>query len=203
MKIYSHEELPQGEQAWLDIRKGKLTSSHATAVATAKTGLKTYCYEIVLKMFSSGENEGYTNEHMQRGNDLEDEARAIFELETGHKVVQVGFIEENERIGSSPDGLIDDDGLIEIKCKSDKNFVEQAIEGVDGIESNYRWQMQDQMLVSGRKWCYFVCYNPNFKEPLLIYRIERDEEMIEKLKLGKIKGVAMINEYVKKFNGRT
>jgi putative phage-type endonuclease len=179
MKIHNIE---QRTEEWFAIKKGKLGASHAQAIATAGKGLETYIIELMAEYYSIAPKESYTNEHMERGNELEAQARAIYELETGNEVEEVGFIELDEYVGCSPDGMVGEDGLIEIKCPSDKVYLQYLLD--DKIDSGYMWQMQMQMLICDRKWCDYVCYNPNFEKSIVIARVKLDGESIDKLSKG-------------------
>jgi putative phage-type endonuclease len=192
MKIHNIE---QGTPEWHEIRKGKMTASHAQEIGNNGKGLDTYITKLMAKYFSNGEEEGYTNENMQRGIELEDQARSIYELETGNIVDQVGFVELDNFVGCSPDGLIGEDGGLEIKCKGDLNHFKNILDE-NAIESKYIWQIQMNLLVTGRKWWDYVSYNPNFKKSLVIVRIKPDEEMHEKLLDGFEKGVGKITEII-------
>lgn len=192
--------LEQCSPEWFEIRKLKMTASNATPIGANGAGLKTYILDLVAEHLSSAEPERYTNEHIERGNALEADARMVYELETGRKVEQVGFITSGDYVGCSPDGLVGDDGLVEIKCKSDKNHLKQLLEGEKGIESAYKNQMQMQMFVTGRKWCDFVCYNPNFEKCIYIHRIEVDEKYQAKLVEGLKTGEKMIKEMLESYN---
>jgi len=172
----------QGSPEWFSIRKGKLTASNAQAIATAGKGLETLVYDILAEKYSSAIPVSYTNEDMERGHELEEAARQIYELERGVKIEQVGFVELDEYTGASPDGLIGTDGLVEIKCKKDSVYLRALIE--NDIDSKYKWQLQMQLLVTGRGWVDFVDYCPNFTKSMNITRIEKDPEMQEKLKIG-------------------
>jgi len=187
MKIHNIE---QQTPEWYEIRKGKMTSSNATCIGNAGNGLETYAKEIVLEMFTSAEKEHFTSRDIERGNELEPMARELYEFETGLHVEEVGFIELDEHTGASTDGLIDDDGVWECKSPSDKEYFEILL--TDKIKSDYIWQVQMEMLVADRKWADLTFYNPNFKKSMLIYRIERDEEKIEKLRIGIEKGKQLI-----------
>lgn len=194
--------LKQGSKEWFDARKLKMTASKATAIANCGSGLETYIYEICADFFSKSELEKYSNDDMERGNILESEARSIYEFETGNLVKEVGFCLYDEFSGCSPDGLVKDDGLVEFKCKNDKNHLKQIIEGKKAIESSYMWQMQMQMLVTGRNWCDFVCYNPNFEKHTLIFRIYADEEKQNKIKEGIEKGRNIIKSIMDKMKNK-
>lgn len=196
MKIY--ETLEQGTQEWLKVRLGKFTASNCYTIGTegmgkGRGGLETLCLEKASEILTQALPEQYTNEDIERGHQLEQEARSAYEIETGRAVKQVGFVEVNEFVGCSPDGLVEDNGLIEIKCKNDKNHL-LCLLGKD-IDKTYQWQMQYQMLCTQREWCDFVSYNPNFKKtPLIIIRVERNPEMIQALEKGLEKGIARVKE---------
>ena len=194
MKIHNFE---QRTEDWYNIRKGKMTASNADTIIANGKGLETYIYNLMAEYYSSAEKESYINADMQRGIDLEPEARLEFEFYTDLDVQEVGFIEYNEFIGVSPDGLIGDDGLIEIKCPNDSVYFKLLLS--DNIKPEYIAQMQMQMYVTDRQYCYFVSYNPNFEKSLYIKKINRDEEMIEKLKKGLDKGTELIKEIKKNF----
>jgi exodeoxyribonuclease (lambda-induced) len=192
MKTY--KDILQGTPEWLEVRKGKMTASHAQAIGNNGKGLHTYVHDLMADSFSSGEYESYSNKHMDRGNELEDQARTIYELETDQTVEQVGFIDHDAYSGCSPDGLVDDDGMIEIKCMDDKKHFRVILYGEKEIDSKYIWQMQMQMLVADRKWVDFIAYNPNFKQSLIIHRIKADKDTQDKILEGIATGTALIKQ---------
>ena len=194
MKIHNFE---QRTEDWYNIRKGKLTASNADTIIANGKGLETYIYNLMAEYYSSAEKENYINADMQRGIDLEPEARLEFEFYTGLDVQEVGFVEYNDFIGVSPDGLVGDDGLIEIKCPNDSIYFKLLLS--NNIKPEYIAQMQMQMYVTDRQYCYFVSYNPNFEKSLYIKKINRDEEMIDKLKKGLERGTELIKEIKKNF----
>ena len=174
MKVYS--DIKQGTPEWLEVRKLKFTASHASTILARGKGVDTLIREMLTEYYSSGNYpeyvDRYTNTNIQRGNDFEDKARRIYELETGYTVTQVGFIEIDPNIGCSPDGLIDENGLLEIKNPNDKRFMELVME--DKIDKRHLDQMQMQMFVTGRAWCDYFCFNPNFETPFYMKRITAD-----------------------------
>lgn len=190
-------DIEQRTDEWFAIRQGKMSASNAGIIATNGKGLETYIYSLMAEFYSNGEKEHYTNADMERGILLEPEARIEFQFYTGLTVKEVGFVELNEYVGVSPDGLIGDDGLIEIKCPKDDIYFRLLLN--DNIKSDYLWQMQMQMLVTNRKFCYFVSYNPNFEQTLYIKKINRDEEMIAKLQKGLDDGTKLIKEIKDKY----
>ena len=140
MKIYNFE---QRTEDWYNIRKGKMTAPNAETIIANGKGLETYIYNLMAEYYSSAEKENYVNADMQRGIDLEPEARLEFEFYTDLDVQEVGFIEYNDFIGVSPDGLIGDDGLIEIKCPNDSIYFKLLLS--NNIKPEYIAQMQMQM----------------------------------------------------------
>lgn len=191
MKIHSFEQL---SDEWFAIRKGKMTASHAQAIGTNGKGLDTYIMEIMSEYHSSGKKEHYTNGDIERGIELEEFAREMYELETDSKIDQVGFIEHSEFAGCSPDGLIGKEGGVEFKALKDINHFKMIVNGEKEIESKYLWQIQMCLFITGRKWWDFVSYNPNYKKSLLIFRIEPDETKEEKLKEGMKTGEKKIKD---------
>lgn len=199
MKIHNIE---QQTPEWFALRlEHPLTASNAQAIGNNGKGLETLCWEKLSEKYSSADKEIYTNKDLERGVELEDQARELYELETGNEIEQVGFI-TNDKIskvaGCSPDGLVGNDGNIEIKCFADTKHFKMIVDfkktGDFEVESQYVWQVQMQMLITGRKWTDFIAFNPNFKESLLIKRITPDKEMQKKIKEGLKKGEIIIKE---------
>ena len=184
--------MPQKSEEWFAIKVGKMTASHANTIRANGAGLKTYIIDILADMFSSAEKASYTNEDMERGNNLEDEAREFYEALTSVMVEQVGFVEINEFSGVSPDGLVNEDGLIEIKCPNDKTFVKLLLD--KKVKKEYNDQMQIQMYATNRQWCDYFCYNPNFEQCYFLHRVLRDEKAIEEIKLGIEEGSKQIKQ---------
>jgi putative phage-type endonuclease len=182
MKIHN---MQQGSEEWLDIRKLKLTASNAQAIGNQGKGLETLCRQLVCDYLSK-EKDVYINSDIERGIELEEDARIVYSLKTDNEVNQVGFIEISDYCGCSPDGLIGADGLIEIKCYSNKHYIDYVLDEI--IDSKYIWQMQMQIMLTCRDWCDFVVYNPNFDNEMIIQRITKDikkqEDLIKGIRLG-------------------
>lgn len=191
MTVKIHEQLEQGSDEWFEVRRGKLTASHANTIKANGKGLDTYCMDKAVEVFSEEREEHISNVHTRRGNELEPVAKAHYEVRKGVEVKEIGFAEYNDYVGVSPDGLVGDDGLIEIKCPAGKGFM-YALLG-SKIDSKYYDQMQMQMLVLDREWCDFVQFNPNFPTPMLIRRVYPDTEVQAKL----LKGFASGEEKIK------
>ena len=187
----------QGSPEWFEIRVGKVTASHAQAIGNNGKGLDTYLLEVVSEMFSSAQKDQYSNEHTERGNELEPLARSMYELQENVEVEEIGFAEYNDFVGCSPDGLVGDDGMIEIKCPDDKTYFNLLMN--EKIDNAYIWQCQMNMLILERKWCDLVFYNPNFEKSMKIFRLKPDKEMFSRLKEGFAKAekeiIRMISKY--------
>ena len=188
----------QGTEEWLLNRLGKLTASDAQTIATAGVGLNTLCIEKVAQRLTGLVEDSFKTPAMQNGNDLEAIARNAYELETGNIVKEVGFCQLDEDVGASPDGLVGEEGLVEIKCKTNNVFVKELLS--DDIDPAHVWQVQFQMWVTDRKWCDYAVYNPNFPKSLIIKRVNRDEVAISKIKAGVETGKALIKSYLLKIN---
>ena len=191
--------MEQKSEEWHQVRKGKMTASHAQAIGNVSKGLESYCWEICSKFFEKEEDEKYTNPDMDRGNELEAEARNIYEMEKNVEVEEVGFIELNDYVGCSPDGLVGDDGGVEFKCHKNQIFFELLL-GKREIESKYIWQIQMNLLITGREWWDFVAYNPNYSKDIFIKRIYPDNEKFSKLEYGFKIGEQKIKEIKEQYN---
>lgn len=191
MKIHNFE---QQSEEWFEFRKGRMSASHAQAIGTAKKGLDTYINDLMAEYYSTGEKLHFTNKDIERGIELEELARPIYELENNVKVTEVGCIEMNEFVSCSPDGLVKDDGGIEIKALNDAKHFSLLVKGKTEIESKYIWQIQMCLFITGRKWWDFIAYNPNFKRSTIVHRIEPDLDKFKKLEVGIKIGTEKIKE---------
>lgn len=197
MKVHKME---QCSEEWFEVRKGKLTASNAQAIGANGKGLETYVYTLLAEKYSNNK-ERYTNSDIERGIELEEQARMTYEIEK-EPVEQVGFIELDELVGCSPDGLVGEDGGIEIKCVNDANFFRLLVDGEKEIDQKFLWQVQMNLLVTSRKWWDLVFYNPNFDRNMLIFRIEPELKKQESLILGIEKGKKLINELEQKYGNQ-
>ena len=179
-------ECEQRSPEWFKARDLKLTASYATAIMAAGKGLDTLCDEILVNHYSSRTYKEYTDDfsgrHMQRGVEFEDKARTIYEFKTGNKVKTVGFVEYDEYSGCSPDGLIGNYGLIEIKNLSDKVFFNLLLTGK--VESAHRNQIQMQLYMTKRHWCDYFAFNPNFDPCYVCIRFEPEFEAVKRIREG-------------------
>lgn len=191
----AHNDIEQGSKEWFDLRKGKMTASHATAIGNCGKGLDTYINQIMSEKYSSAETEKFSNEHTDRGNEYEPIARAVYELENNVTVKQVGFIEMDDRpAGASPDGLVNEDGGLEIKCiKDDKYFLYLSGKNTKP-DSDHDWQVQMNLLITKRAWWDLLYYNPNYQKNMVVFRIYPDAKKQEALQEGIDKGTQMMYE---------
>lgn len=176
----------QGSQEWIDVRLGRVTASRiADVMARIKSGWgasrANYMAEIVCERMTGACQDGYTNGAMQRGIELEPEARDAYSFYSGNDVETVGFLEHPTipMTGASPDGHVASDGSVEIKCPQTNTHIETLLSG-DVIAQKYILQIQWQLACSGRQWCDFVSYDPRMPEELKLFvrRINRDETKI-------------------------
>jgi putative phage-type endonuclease len=200
--------MSQRDPEWFAARAGRFTASRfADLMATTKSGpstsRKNLIVQIAIERITGTTEDSYTNAAMQRGIDLEPEARMMYELTTGNIVEEVDFIQHPSLsfVGVSPDGLIGDDGMMEIKCPSAMSkHLEALRNGAHAVE--YKWQIQGQLWVSCRKWNDAVSYDPRFPEGkrLAIKRVWRDEKMIEQLEAECIAANEEVEQIVKELS---
>lgn len=183
-----NEEIIQGSDAWKQLRLGKVTASRvADVVAKTKSGPSAsranYAAQLIAERLTGTPVESYTNAAMQHGTETEPEARAAYEFYQSVTVTEVAFVPHPtiDQAGCSPDGLVDDDGLVEIKCPNTATHLETLLG--QAVPSKYEAQMQFQMACTGRKWCEFVSYDPRMPENmrLFIKRVSRDDKRIAEL----------------------
>ena len=170
----------QRSPEWVKIRLGLPTSSNFSKIVTT-TGAPSnqklkYLYKLAGEKVSGVAEESYQSAAMIRGAETENEARKMYRMITGQKVEEVGFCLEGG-FGASPDALVEDNGLLEIKCPISSTQVSYLL--ANKFPMDYFQQCQGQMLVTGRKWCDFMSYFAGLK-PLII-KIHRDEAFIEAL----------------------
>ena len=192
--------IEQGSPEWFAMRAGKVTASKVSDVMSAITtaGYKNYLADLVVERLTGNKTESFTNAAMQWGVDQEPIARAEYEVKTGNFVDQIAFVDHPAiaNFGCSPDGLVGDDGLIEIKCPNTATHIDYVMQ--DKVPTKYIPQIQCQLAVTGRKWCDFVSFDPRLPDGLqiLIVRLERDDEYIEKLEARVVKFLDEVNSAV-------
>lgn len=193
----------QGSQEWLAERAGKWTGSKFVDVMaiSERTGkpLKARSdavWQVVVERMTGQAIEGPGGFALAWGHEVEQFARDAYELETGNVVQQVGFIEHQEFpfAGASPDGLIDDDGGLELKCPRDSRIHLDRF--LSGVPAEYIPQIQGCMWVTGRQWWHFASYDPRMPEShrLLIIKVPRDEAVIAKIQAAVLAAEAEAQE---------
>lgn len=199
-----------GQQSpeWFAARLGKATASRFKDVlATIKNGeaatRRNYRMQLVVERLTGQKEEGYTNQAMSWGNDNEPLARIAYEVQSGLIVTQVDFIAHPALMaGASPDGLIDADGGIEIKCPFQSAVHIETIQS--GMPSEHMPQVQGAMWITGRQWWDFVSYDPRMPEHLQLYvqRIERDDSYIKDLESKVTAFLQEVDATIQQLNSR-
>ena len=174
----------QGTDDWFNARLGKVTASRLNdAFSTTKTGEGAgrinYRLELVTERLTGIKGESFTNSYMQWGTEQEPFAREAYELAKSEFVIETGFIDHPTipMSGASPDGLVGEDGLIEIKCPASTTHIGYISSGV--VPAKYKNQMIWQLICTGRKWCDFVSYDPRLPDNLKLFVVRyepTDEE---------------------------
>lgn len=189
----------QGTYEWRALRAGRFTATDAETVKVHSKGLETLAYEIAAFKITGQLPDMPTSAAMERGKMLEPLARAAYMQATGQEVQEVGFCAVDDLVGCSPDGLVGDKGLIEIKCKTGPHHLWAVVH--DWVDPKHEWQMQWQMLTAERGWCDYVLFNPDFApNSLYIKTIRRDEDKIAKLREGLEIGRKLVQEAMTKFS---
>ena len=183
MKIYLIE---QRSDAWRALRLGKITGTSFDVMAAGKKPtIETLCLRTAAERITgvSCDNVRITDA-MQYGIDTESEAIAAYEIETLAHVQRVGFLELDEYVGLSPDGLVGKDGGVEVKCPQPHTHL-FYLSRKGKAWTAYRWQVQGALWITGRKWWDFASYCPAFGDKrLIIERVEPDAEAFEMLATG-------------------
>lgn len=179
--------MEQGSAEWFAARCGCVTASRvADIIARTKSGpaasRANYAAQLIAERLTGEVAESYTNAAMEWGTAMEPEARTAYEF-LHSAVTETGFILHPTIAlsGASPDGLVGDDGLVEIKCPNTATHIETLISKT--VPGKYVTQMQWQMACTGRQWCDFVSYDPRMPEAmrLFVQRVPRDKMMIAQL----------------------
>jgi putative phage-type endonuclease len=194
----------QGTQEWLQERCGKVTASRiADLMARTKTGWgasrANYAAQLVAERLTGCVQPSFTNAAMIHGTETEPEARRAYEFFVDRDVQQVGFVPHPaiEMAGASPDGLVGEDGLLEIKAPQTATHIETLI--TEKIPEKYLLQMAWQMACTGRRWCDYASYDPRLPERMRLWvkRIPRDDELIAELEREVSAFIAEIDEKVR------
>jgi len=180
MKILN---LEQGSDEWFSARLGIPTASRFKDIITPlkcdkSTTYKSYMYELIAERITKDRENFFKSEWMERGNEIEPLARASYEFINDVTVQQVGMIFNDEMtIGISPDGLVGDNGGLEIKSPKASTVVKYMLNG--GLPLEYKPQVMGSLMISGREWWDFLAFHPMMH--FYQVRVYRDEEYIKKM----------------------
>jgi putative phage-type endonuclease len=194
--------MEQRTTEWHQARLGKVTASRVSEVIAKGKGATrdSYMADLIVERLTGQRGGGFSTAHMEWGTEQEPHARAAYSARTGELVEEVGFIQHPrlEHAGASPDGLVNDEGLVEFKCPATSTHLDTLLAGE--VPTKYIPQIQFQMACTGRKWCDFVSYDPRLPEHLRMFvkRVERDDKYITTLE-GEVKTfLAELNEKLEK-----
>tara|TARA_R110000772_G_scaffold14820_1_gene42501 strand:+ start:1419 stop:2045 length:627 start_codon:yes stop_codon:yes gene_type:complete len=198
----------QGSAEWLALRLGKVTASKMSDLlskgrgsAPSKTS-ETYMMELIAEKLTGQSKPFFENDAMRWGTEKEPQARETYSVSNDFVAIEeVAFIEHNEFIGISPDGLIGDNGLLEIKCPNTTTQLKRALS--DDYSADYKAQIQCQLWVTEREWCDFVSFDPRLDcaAGYLQQRVMRDEEYIKDMQIKSYLFVDKMNELIIKLKG--
>jgi len=184
---------PQGSAEWIQARLGKPTASNFDRVITPKTrkpsaSADKYMWMLLAEWLSGHSLDDYVSQLMERGTEMEESAVRFYELQRDLETQAVGFcLRDDGLVGASPDRLVGDDGLLEIKCPSMVTHIGYLL-NPDGLDA-YNCQAQGQLWITGRQWVDLLSYNPEL--PPSLVRYHRDEEFIAALE-------AAVNQFIER-----
>lgn len=199
--------MEQRTEEWFAARCGKVTASRvADIVAKTKTGYsasrENYLAQLVCERMTGKPAESYSNTAMQWGTDQEPFARAAYEAAKDVLVQEVGFVVHPniEGAGASPDGLVGDFGLVEIKCPNTATHIQTLLD--QKVPDKYNIQMQWQMACTGRQWCDFASFDPRMEEGLQIFikRVEYHPLYVAELEKEVINFLMDVEDKIRKLN---
>lgn len=199
--------MDQRSEEWFKARLGKVTASRvADVIAKTKTGYsasrENYMAQLVVERMTNTQAESFTNAAMQWGTDQEPFARAAYEVQQNVLVDETGLVDHPTiaMAGASPDGLVGEDGLVEIKCPNTATHIDTLL--TQTVPGKYITQMQFQMACTGRQWCDFVSFDPRMptKAQLFIKRVQRDEAFIKEMEQEITKFLAEVTAKVEQLN---
>ena len=195
----------QGSDEWLKHRAGKVTASRvADIIRKTKTGISasrnTYLGELVAERLSGQPTPTFKSKPMEWGSETEAEARAFYAFMNDVDPVRVGLVLHPaiEMAAASPDSLVAEDGMIEIKCPNSATHIRTLL-GAE-IEPDYLTQIQWQFACTGRKWCDFISYDPRMSEDMRMHtvRIHRDLDRITELEREVVKFLYEVDNTISK-----
>ena len=204
MRVIEHEQRTEG---WYAARLGVPTASSfgrlITPTGKRAASADAYIDELIAEKLTGEAKFFPTTAAMQHGIDTEPKAREYYEFMYEKKVEEIGLCLHDElEAGASPDGLVGDDGLLEVKCPQAHTMVKywRDYNQKQRMAQEYVPQVQGQLWITGRQWCDFLCYHEGIK-PLLV-RVERDEEYIAELSAIVTKAVETIDQNLEELRSK-
>lgn len=195
-----YHDVEQNSDEWHELRLGKATASNFSSFM-ANYGkafgdpAKKYALQIALERINGFKQDSFTNEHMERGHEQEPIARMLYEDEHFAKVENGGFFDCG-LYGDSPDGLINDNGVIEIKSVIASTHYANLTRGT--FDPAYKWQLVGHLDCTGRDWVDFISYCAEFPidKQLIVYRVTRDsiEDELEMLRTRRLEFLELVTE---------
>ena len=199
--------MEQRTEEWHQLRVGKVTASRvADIIAKTKTGYSTsrenYLAQLVCERMTGKPAESYSNSAMQWGTDQEPFARAAYEAAKNVLVDELGFATHPtiSMAGASPDGLVGEVGLVEIKCPNTATHIDTLL--TQTVPTKYITQMQWQLSCTRRQWCDFVSFDPRMDEGLQLFikRVEYDPIYVAQLEKEVINFLMDVEDKIQKLN---
>ncbi len=168
--------IQQNSEEWFNARLGRFTASEFKDLFMGKAtaGYEKAIYKPIYERLTGESPESFTNDYMERGHELEPFAVEKYEMETMTETTNGGFWLLGDWIGASPDRMVEDDGILEIKSPAFNTMIRYLLK--QELPKQYFYQVHGQLYVTGRKWCDFIAYHPKLKPVIL--RINRDEKVI-------------------------
>ena len=195
-----YDDIKQRSEEWFALRVGRITGTRIKDLVSGKPAtVENLCLKIAAERLTgvSSDKPFTTTPAMQHGIDTETEARREYELATLNNVIEVGFCSLGDLFGVSPDGLIRDRGMVEIKCPQPNTHLGYLLKNGTAWKS-HEHQIQGSLWVTGYEWCDFVSYHPDFPvdKKLLIEHVVRDEDYMSELVAKADKAEKRINEII-------
>jgi len=193
-------DIEQRSDEWRQAKLGMFSGSDFHVMLGSSQTKKDFLWEKFSEIkYQDSDKEEFQSFYMERGSLLEPEARRVYSAVTENMVREVGLVEDDGEFDGyavcSPDGLVNNDGIIEIKClaaKYHEQYTNPDSDKYEYIKPEYKTQVQFNLLITGRQWCDFVYYHP--RAGIHIIRINRDEEHINKIRDALREGMAWIKE---------
>ena len=205
-------DLPQGSAEWLQARAGRVTASRIADVLSRSRDKKSegsmrrnYKAQVACEILTGRPmaDTGFKSKAMEAGVEREPDAATAYEVSSGEFVDTVGLVlhPDTPRAAASPDRLVGTEGLLQIKCPYPATHIDTLLG--EPIANEYLLQMQWEMVCTGRKWCDFASFNPDFPsaKQLHVQRIARDEKRILEITAEVTQFNREVDELVQKLGG--